>query len=219
MPREEPFAQPPRHKRVATGTTLVDPSLALDRGWAELSGVTAEGLGFDLTDCAELELVNSNFTDVEFGEASDTEFSVADCRFEKCDLSGIRFSSIRRAAFIDCKFLGTNFSTGALADVSFEQCTFRFVNMRLAKLARVAFQACSIDDLDLFDAAVEDLDFSRSRIAKLGVDRITAERVDLRHAAEVGFSQIIRLDGFLVAESQLPQLMHGLAQATGLSVE
>lgn len=198
---------------------MSDPTLSLDRGWAELSGVAAEGQGFDLTGCTELELSNSSFTDVEFGEASEAELTVADCRFEKCDLSGIRFASIRRSTFVGCKFLGTDFSSGKLGDVTFDQCTLRFANMRMARLARVAFTECSIDDLDMFDAVVEDLDFTKSRITKLGVDRLKAERVDLRYATELAFAQIIRLDGFLVAEAQLPQLMHGLAQATGLTVD
>lgn len=212
------FAATPRPKAPKAGTRLTTAELVVDRGWAELANVEAEGLQFEVGHCSELELSSSTFRDVEFLDAKSTELDVADCVFQDCDLSGVRLKSVRRSTFTGCKFLGANFSTGRLADVVFDDCTLRFTNMRMADLSRVAFTNCSIDDLDLFDATIADIDFSKSRVSKLGVDRISASRVDLRFASELEFAQIIRLDGFLITDAQLPQLMHALAAAVGLGL-
>ena len=219
MVSTDPFAAPPKIKPVPPGAAITNDGLVVERGWAELTKVEASGLAFDLTACDELELSGSSFVNVELGRAETTEITVADCRFENCDLSARRFSSVRRSTFTNCKLDGTDFSTGSLVDVEFDNCSLRLTNMRMAELSRIAFRECQVDGLDLFDATIADIDFAGSKINELGADRISAERVDLRSAAAISFATITRLDGFRITDAQLPLLMHALAGSVGLSVD
>ncbi len=217
-PIPDPFAQPPQIKPVRPAA-VSDGTLDIDRCWAEISKATVEGVEVSLLDCDELELAGSIFSDVTFVDAPGTEVRAQNCRFEKCDLSGMSFASLRNCTFTSCKLLGLSVASGQISDVLFDQCALRFVNLRMATIGKVAFDSCPIDDLDLFDASASDVSFDGCRVTKLNADRLTAERVDFRYAVELAFTQITRLDGCLISSTQLPILMHALAVATGLRVD
>ena len=70
-----------------------------------------------------------------------------------------------------------------------------------------------------FELTATDVSFDGSRIERLNVDRLTADRVDLRGVTALSFDAVGRLDGCLVDESQLQMLAYELAAAVGLSVD
>lgn len=193
--------------------------LDLDRGWAELVGASVSACRVDVDECSELSISGSSLNEVSFTVEGAVVVEAWQSQFDGCDLSTLRFQSVRGVRFVGCKFVGTDFADARLEDVVFERCTFRYVNFRKARLMRVAFSDCSIDDVDLLDATMQDVDFEGSLLTKVNLERVSATRVDLRGASEIDLASFGRLDGFLVTEHQLPVLMYRLAFSVGLGVE
>lgn len=215
---EEPFAAPPRVVIPSAGQDWDGP-LDLDRGWAEFAGVAIVSSRIDLNGCTELDITESSLLDTAFTEQGDAVVTARRSLFERCDLSGLSFQSLRTSRLTGCKLVGADFAGGVVDDVVFENCSFRYVSFRMAKLKRVQFIECTFDDVDLFEATLESVGFPGSTLTDVNVDRLDATRVDLREANEVGLTGIGSLRGCLVAEDQLPSLMYTLAFATGLDLE
>ncbi|HTO00890.1 MAG TPA: pentapeptide repeat-containing protein [Microthrixaceae bacterium] len=141
------------------------------------------------------------------------------CRFESSDLSRAEVHQLRSSRLSDCKLVGTDFSNAALTDVIFERCLISLANFRMARLNRVRFKDCTLKELDAFEMVATDLTFDGSELNQVNVDRLNANRVDLRGARSLGLEGIGRLDGCLVAEHQLTDLIFQLAFAVGLGIE
>jgi uncharacterized protein YjbI with pentapeptide repeats len=215
---ESEVARPPRVATVTPAEIFVG-TLDVDRGWAELLDVSVDADRLDLGSCSELSITETTMRDVTFDTSGEVVVEAWRSSFDNTDLSPLRFGSVRSTTFVGCKFVGTDFADGRLENVLFDRCTFRYVNLRMAKLSRVEFRDCTLDDVDVYDATLEDVGFPISRLVKFNVDRVKATRVDLREAAEIDLASLSRLDGFVVGEDQLPLLMYALAFASGLSVE
>ncbi len=213
----EPFAAVPRAATPAPQVRLTG-RVDHDAGFVELTDVAASGeLG--LAGCEELVLVDSVFEGATLLSDGDMTIEARRCTFDKCDLSRLRFDSLRGSRICGAKLVGTDFSAARLDDVIFEDCTFRYANLRAARLERVAFLNCTLDDVDLFEAELIDVDFTGSSLQTVSVDRLKATRVDLRDASSLGLDAVGSLKGCLASETQLHELLYSLAFASGLGVE
>ncbi|MEE9413917.1 MAG: pentapeptide repeat-containing protein [Acidimicrobiales bacterium] len=213
----EPYSSPPRIK-ASTPRQLWEGPAYIDRGLLEVSGMKVESIEFDLEGCDDFEITTSSLNDVTFAAEHCATAEVRQSTFNNCDFGSLKFRSLRSASFVDSKLLGTDFSGAVLTDVLFERCILRYANLRRAKLSRVAFSNCTLLDIDAFEASFDDVDFSRSTLTKVNIDRVTANRVDIRTARELGLNAVGRLDGWLAAGHQLPELAAPLALSVGLTV-
>ncbi|MFT7602330.1 MAG: hypothetical protein ACI8TP_005298 [Acidimicrobiales bacterium] len=191
--------------------------LEVDRSWAELVDVLASG-AVRAADCAELEISGCELDRVELDLADIHRIKLLRSSVSGSDLSGLTLSSMRGCHLSDTKLVGSDFSDGTLTDLVFERCSFRLANLRAATLERVSFVDCVLDDVDLFEAQLTDVTVVGSSLNKTSVDRVRAERVDLRGATTLEPVGIGRLDGCLIDRGQAIGLAAQLAQAVGLAV-
>ncbi|MGI9603429.1 MAG: pentapeptide repeat-containing protein [Acidimicrobiales bacterium] len=215
---EEPYSAPPRLGVVAPSAPWSG-GLERDGGRCEVVDRAIEAAEFGLLAGDEVWLVDSTASGVVFEPTDDATLDVVASSFDRCDLSRVRLRSIETTRFRDCKLVGVDLGGATVDDVVFEGCTFGYANLRAARLRRVQFIDCRLDDTDGYEIDLEDVDFAGSTLRGLNVDRMRARRVDLRGAHELGLEGAGRLDGCLVSEHQIPQLMYALAFSSGLGVE
>ncbi len=240
----EPFVAAPRLATFRGWSAFEPEAIESDRGLVEVTGVeiSAQTLVFGSfrSDSGRSDTGQNDTGQNDTGENDLVEdLVIEDCRLDgvdltqtgassveilrsvvdQCDLSRVTVRSIRGSRFVGAKLVGTEFSGASLTDVVFERCSFRFCNLRMATLRRVQFEDCVIDDVDAFEASMEDVDFAGSEITGFDVDRLAAKRVDLRYASVVELKGIGKLSGLLVAQHQLPGLALALANAVGLDIE
>ncbi|MEL6984091.1 MAG: pentapeptide repeat-containing protein [Actinomycetota bacterium] len=219
---DEPHAKPPRLPAFRSGSPWTGP-LDPDRGLAELVGVSVdagvhpidEG---DLARCSELMVEDSTLRGIGLGVEGGPQLEIRGSELVSCDLSQARVSVLQRSRLEGCKLAGTDLSAASLTDVEFARCTLRYTNLRMARLRRVRFVECTLLDVDGFQLELSDVSVDGCRLTGVNVDRLVAERVDLRGAAELGLSGVGRLDGCLVDDHQLPALAPLLALAVGLDL-
>ncbi|MCD9625221.1 pentapeptide repeat-containing protein [Rhabdothermincola salaria] len=214
---KEPFATPPRLTAIGPG----DPAFPEIEGtrnqrWAEVDRDGTEPLPDDL---ATLRLESCALVGVAFSHLAGAEIEGHWSSWAACDLSGARVESLRECTIADTKLTGTDLSEADLSDVVFERCVLQLTSLRMARLRRVQFSDCTLVEVDAYQCHMEDVSFDGSEITDLNVDRVTAERVDLRGVRSLGLQAVGRLDGCLVDEAQLAALAHDLAFAVGLDLE
>lgn len=225
MPRievDEPHAKPPRLPGFRTGSPWAG-GLDPDDGLAELVGVHLDA-GIhpidegDLARCSELVVEDSTLRGIGLGVEDGPQLEIRGGELVSCDLSQARVAVLQRSRLEGCKLTGTDLSAASLSDVEFERCSLGYTNLRMARLRRVRFLDCTFTDVDGFQLDLADVSVDGCRLAGVNVDRMTAERVDLRGAVELGLSGIGRLDGCLVDDHQLPAMAPMLALAVGLDL-
>lgn len=215
----EPFTKPPR---LGAAGQQPDWSGDLDpnRGFAEISNASLDAIEVDLYDVERLEIEHGHLTATTLVHGPDElEISVAGSTVERCDLSRLRLTVVRQSRMIGLKLTGSDFSGAALRDVEFIDCMLHLTSFRMAELERVTFTNCTFEDVDAYSAGLVDVTFPESRLHAVNLDQTRAERVDLREAHLDGLKGLSRLEGFLIAEHQLPALAFQLADAVGLSIE
>jgi len=216
---DEPFSKPPKlpaFRELPAWDGDLDPS----RGFAEISGVDLDGVEVDMYDVERLEVENCHLTATTLAHAIDElEVSLAGSLVERCDFSRLRLSVVRQSRLVGLKLTGTDFSGGSLRDVEFTDCRLHLTSFRMAELERVTFINCTFEDVDAYSAGFTDVTFPETRLNAFNLDQTRADRVDLREANLDGLKGLKRLDGFLIAEHQLPALAFQLADAVGLSIE
>lgn len=217
---EEPYAKPPKTNEVPSDDVW-SPPLAIDRGWAELTDVTVTAdSGLDPADCDELTVRHSSLTGISLTpEHGGLAVEALHSELHGCDLSQVSIRSLRSCRIADCKLIGTDFSGGTVADVTFERCILRYANLRMAKLTRVRFLDCTLDDVDCYQLVAEDVEVPGTGLSAVNFDGLSATRLDLRSATELSLRAVTDLSGCLVAEEQLPALAYALAMAVGIDVE
>ncbi len=215
----EPFAAPPRITPPRRCSLVEPDDLELDRGLLELSGVDLRSATLAVEGVDELLIEDSIVSGVDLTAMTASTLDIVRSTLDRCDLSRMPIRSIRGSRIAGTKLVGSELSGAMLTDVHFERCTFRYANLRMANLRRVRFEECQLVDVDAFEASMEDVEFEGSVIAELNIDRLSATRVDLRHASTLELRGIGNLQGMLVAEEQLPGLAHLLAAAVGLDIE
>ncbi len=216
---KEPFAKAPK---VGAMRQLPPWDGALDssRGFAEVSSADLDNAMVDLSDVERLDVEDCHLSATVLDSACDAlEISLAGSLVERCDLSRFRFAVLRQSRLVGVKLTGTDFSGGMVRDVEFVDCMLHLTSFRMAELERVTFTNCVLEDVDAYSAGLTDVAFPESRLKVLNLDQTKAARVDLRHAQLDALKGLARLDGFLIAEHQLPALAHQLADAVGLGVE
>ena len=109
-------------------------------------------------------------------EMDDARF--VDCRFERCDLSGVRFLrlSMRRVELADCRLTGIDLGAAALHDVRFTSCKLDDANLRGVKGERITFVDTVLGGTEFAQATLEDAVFESCKLAA----------VDLRRAVLTG---------------------------------
>ncbi|MEM9563504.1 MAG: pentapeptide repeat-containing protein [Actinomycetota bacterium] len=215
---DEPYTKPPRLQPI-------DPpgdwsgSLAIDRGWAELVDVVAgPDPAPDLAGCTELtvtESVVTGLTGVEAGLTIEARRS----RLGDADLSQASIRSLIGVRLDGCKLTGTDLAGARLTDVELRRCSLRYTNLRMARLERVRFVECTLDEVDAYEAEATDVEFVDTALNEVSVDRLRAERVDLRGATSLSLTAIGSLAGCLIDETKLMALAYPLAFAAGLGIE
>ena len=151
-------------------------------------------------------------------EMDDARF--VDCRFERCDLSAVRFTrlSMRRIELTDCRLTGIDLGAASLHDVRFSSCKLDDANLRQVTGERVTFTDCVLGGTELAQATLEDAVFESCRLAGL----------DLRRAVLTGatfpdcdLTDVLGVDGLRGARltmGQALQLAPRLAQELGIVV-
>jgi hypothetical protein len=216
---DEPFARPPRLRPVRPGRHWVEP-LDVDRGWAELAEVeVGASAGLDLSGCDELEIRDCRLEGLALAPDAGLSITLHRSELVNCDLSRVRCKAMRSSSISACKLIGAELSGATISDVRFEQCTFRYASLRMATLSRVELRDCVVDEVDAYDLRAEDVALPGTRLVATNLDRLQAERFDLREAAEISLSVVNRLAGCLVAEHQLWALAETLAHAAGVAIE
>lgn len=216
---DEPFAKPPKLPAVRQQPAW-DGELAPNRGFGEITNANLSDVEVDLYDIERLEIETSNLGATVLAYATDElEISVAVSTIERSDLSRLRLNVVRQSRLVGLKLTGTDFSGAAIRDVEFVDCMLHLTSFRMAELERVRFANCTFEDVDCYSAGLTDVTFPECRLSTFNLDQTRADRVDLREAELDGLKGLSRLDGFLIAEHQLPALAFQLADAVGLSID
>lgn len=230
MPRvtieREPWARPPRPPVVPRvleplGGDPDDLAALVDDG-DRAAGLLCDaraltGLDLDLAGHGRFELTDCRVQGGSIVAGARTEVVLRDCELIDVDLSGLTgIVSVRRVALRGCRLVGTSFANGELDDVSFDDCVLRYTDLRMAVLRRVAIRGSRLDEVDLYEAQVEDLDLTGSRLVQVSLDRASCERVDLRGALELGLTDARQLRGCLVTAAQVIEHAEAIALAAGV---
>lgn len=219
MKVNEPFAKPPKLSATRQQSPW-DGDLDPSRGFAEISNARLDGVEVDLYDVERLEIENCQLVATMLAHApAELEISIAGSTVERSDFSRLRLTVVRQSRLVGLKLTGTDLSAAAIRDVEFVDCRFHLTSFRMAELERVTFTNCTFEDVDAYSAGFTDVTFPETRLNAFNLDQTRAERVDLREANLDGLKGLNRLEGFLIAEHQLPALAFQLADAVGLSIE
>lgn len=129
------------------------------RGWDAIAVDCSGDEEGDLADVTgavadEVELVESTFRAVRFTGSNLRRLTVRDCRFERCELSGVVFddAAFTRVEFADCRLSGAVFAESRLRHVRFDGCRLDSVNLRMAAATPVAFHGCQLPAADFYGA-------------------------------------------------------------------
>lgn len=151
-------------------------------------------------------------------EMDDARF--VDCRFERCDLSGVAFTrlSMRRVELADCRLTGVDLGAAALHDVRFTSCKVDDANLRGVRGERVTFADCVLGGTEFAQATLEDAVFESCKLA--GVD---FRRAVLTGATfpESDLTDVLGVDGLRgtrLTMLQALQLAPRLAHELGITV-
>jgi uncharacterized protein YjbI with pentapeptide repeats len=151
-------------------------------------------------------------------ELDDARF--VDCRFERCDLSGVRFTrlSMRRVELLDCRLTGLDLGAAVLHDVRFGSCKLDDANLRGVQGERVTFADTVLAGTEFALANLEGAVFEACKLAG----------VDLRRAVLTGatfpecdLTDLLGVDGLRGAQLtrlQALQLAERLAAELGIVV-
>lgn len=216
----EPYAAPPRVVTPTQGRPFhAEDAELIDAGRGQVSGAAIEGDLDALSRFDEVELESSIVQSLSIGAEPPPLIEAYRSAFQTCDLSGMRIPTLRQCRISDSKLTGTDFSEGRLTDVVFERCLLQLTQLRMARIERVQFIDCTLREVDAFELVAENVSFDGSELDRVNIDRLRANRVDLRGAQVLSFEAMGRLDGCLVSEAQLHGLVYDLAFAAGLGVE
>ncbi|HUP85201.1 MAG TPA: pentapeptide repeat-containing protein [Acidimicrobiales bacterium] len=143
-----------------------------------------------------------------------------DCRFEGCDLAGVRFTrlSMRRVELADCRMTGVDLGGAQLHDVRFTSCKLDDANLRGVRGERVTFVDTVLGGTELALASLEGAVFEACKVA--GID---LRRASLAGAAfpECDLTDVLGVDGLKGAHLtplQALQLAPRLAAELGITV-
>ena len=193
----------------STASTPLDGMVQPVSGEHRFDDIVLDGDLVELGDYARLVLEYSSVQNLVLCPEDSIELDASWCTFSYCDLSRGQVHRLRGSVLSDCKFMGTDFSDADVMDVVFERCVFSLASLRMARLRRVRFEDCTLSDVDAFELTATDVSFDGSELDKVNVDRLRATRVDLHGAQSLRLENVVRLEGVLVAEHQLPGLTVG----------
>lgn len=151
-------------------------------------------------------------------EMDDARF--VDCRFERCDLSGVHFTrlSMRRVELADCRLTGVDLGGASLHDVRFTSCKLDDANLRGVQGERVTFADCVLAGSE----------FAQATLGGAVFEACTLAAVDLRRANLAGttfpdcdLADVLGVDGLkgaTITTLQALQLAPRFAQELGITV-
>ena len=151
-------------------------------------------------------------------EMDDARF--VDCRFERCDLSAVRFTrlSMRRVELADCRLTGVDFGGAFLHDVRFVSCKLDDANLRGVQAERVTFEDTVLGGTEFALGSFVDAVFDRCRLAA-----VDFRRAELGGATfpECDLTDVLGVDGLRgarITDLQALQLAPRLAAELGITV-
>jgi uncharacterized protein YjbI with pentapeptide repeats len=175
----------------------------------ELRAGADEGSWTDVV-VADVRLIGVEMDDARF----------VDCRFERCDLSGVRFTrlSMRRVELTDCRLTGIDLGAAALHDVRFTSCKLDDANLRGVQGERITFADTVLGATEFAQATLADAVFESCKLAG----------VDFRRAVLTGstfpdsdLTDVLGVDGLRgtkLTMVQALQLAPRFAQQLGITV-
>ncbi len=221
---DDRVAKPPRIPPSASRSGLLRPpsgradEIEIIDGWAELTGVCLEGDVIDLRAALAVELNEVVVTGAQLVVRPDAELRIRGSRFERCDLSQLRFDTLRASTLNECKLMGAE-ATGVVADVELANCQLALARFPEARLERVAFSSCAMRQVDFFDASLTNVSFEGCELDEVNLDRTRFEAVDLRYASTVDVRNTSDYRGCVITAPQAQAMAIGLADSVGLSIE
>ena len=107
----------------------------------EYCSETAAGEEFSHLDCVQVVFRGCRFVDADFSHSFFDRV-----RWERCDLSGCRFSqaSFREAVFLDCRGDGCTFAQSTLSHTRIEEGSWSYANFTKAVWKTGVFQNCRL---------------------------------------------------------------------------
>lgn len=119
--------------------------------WYRCAWVDVDAEALDLANALFTEsqwrritLRHSRLTGVQLAGCTLEDAEVRDC---VVDLANLRFTTLRRVAFVDCQLRGIEFTSAELSDVSFSGCDLGEVQFSQARCQRVRLSDCRLDGL------------------------------------------------------------------------
>ncbi|WP_328494930.1 pentapeptide repeat-containing protein [Streptomyces sp. NBC_00414] len=181
------------------------------------------------------------FTDVDFVGQDGGGARFMDCALTGCavDETRLHHARVLDSVLTGMRGVGTDFGSATFRDVEVVDARLGGVQMHGAVLERVVFRGGKIDYLNLREARIRDVvfegcvlvepDFGGARLERVefvdcvlkGADfsGVSLTDVDLRRAAEVGFSRgVDRLAGAVISPAQLLDLAGVFAAEVGVRV-
>lgn len=198
--------------------------LDLDHGTV-LDGVEIDGEGDDLVDAScldleDVELVESVFRAVRFTGSTFERWTVTDCRFERCDLSGLvgEEAVLSRVEFVDCRMSGAVLATARLRHVRFEGCRLDAINLRMASATPVALHGCQLPEADLYGADLTGAELLDCDLRRVDVSQATLTGARLHGSDLTDLTGGEALRGVEIDAGQVPVVALALLAPFGIRV-
>lgn len=208
--------RPPRPARRPPPTAVVP---IVDAGVAEVvDGVWHDAdLDLDALGVTRLEIVRAEVQGVRI--SGDADIVIRDAHLDGCDLSGARVATLLRSTVSRSKLVGLRLVEASWADSVLDDVILRLADGRRASWSRLGVEDCDLSEMDLSRSTLADVSLTGCRLDRTRWTDVTAERVDLRGAAELALVGVTGLDGCVIDPSQLPAIAPSLAAALGLTID
>jgi len=212
------FAKPPRLAMLEDppGDDDGDPIECVD-GWIEITEQTLDNRVISDPEAEVIEFTGALLRGCRVIVPRTTTIRASRTTFVNCDLSQVPFKTVEHCRFVGCKMTGSSFGF-ELRDCEFSECTLKVASLASCLVERVMFANCELSDVDAQTARLGDIDFPETRLSDVSMHRTTCERIDLRSAAALGFTNVSTLAGCRVSNHQLYELAPLLAAVVGLDV-
>ena len=158
--------------------------------------------------------------DMRLSGAAMDDARFVDCRFERCDLSGARFTrlSMRRVEIADSRLSGVDLGAADLHDVRFRSCKLDDANLRGVKGERVTFGDCVLAGTEFALATLEGAVFESCRLAGVDLRRATLTGATFPDCDLTDLVGVDGLRGAHLTRLQALQLAERFAQQLGIVV-
>lgn len=152
-----------------------------------------------------LDFVGCTFRKVQFAQVNAQRIHFSNCRFEQCDISGLKFrdGTLNRVELIGCRGTGCVFDHMKMKDVLFQDGQLNYMTLSSCRLERVEFVNCDLSKGMIFETSQKELVFSRCRLNAVEFQESPMKDVDFSDSELDGI--IMQADTFRGATIQMTQ--------------